>query len=335
MVQYSPSRRKRLVCSTAQRRTASGLAPWRRTGKTLGSPACRPARRRGPHRNGCPSRRRGREPCSRPGSVRGRPARRCARPRGRRCRARRRRPSRTRRCAPRRAPTAPSARPRPRCPGRTDGTGGAVEHREDTAVEMLDLLTAEAGEMGPDVPVVGGQQLTPGVVTQVDGLGVESAMSVKTRVSSRRRRGSGSAIRRGSPAPRPGRPRRRRRRGGWSPLQLDEAGIGDLGRDLASIAHRDQAVVTAVEHQGGHPHSGEDIDEVVGVERRQQRQDGAAAHRLPRVLGHSVNGSSPAMLGAHSRTAQSLRIPQPRLTASTKPASVPSPTPAGCRTSAW
>ena len=32
------------------------------------------------------------------------------------------------------------------------------------------------------------------------------------------------------------------------------------------------------------------------------------------------------MLGAHSRTAQSLRIPQPRLTASTKPASVPSPT---------
>ena len=55
--------------------------------------------------------------------------------------------------------------------GAPDGTGGAVEHREDTATEMLDLLTAEAGEMGPDVPVVGGQQLTPGVVTQVDGSG--------------------------------------------------------------------------------------------------------------------------------------------------------------------
>ena len=31
--------------------------------------------------------------------------------------------------------------------------------------ELLDLLTAEAGEVGPDVPVVGGQHLTPGVIT--------------------------------------------------------------------------------------------------------------------------------------------------------------------------
>ena len=89
------------------------------------------------------------------------------------------------------------------------------------------------------------------------------------------------------------------------------------------------AVVAAVEHQGGHPHSGEDIDEVVGVERRQQRQDGAAVTDcLAYLASHSVNGSSPAMLGAHSRTAQSLGIPQPRLTASAKAAIVPSPTPA-------
>lgn len=113
------------------------------------------------------------------------------------------------------------------------------------------------------------------------------------------------------------------------PLQFDEPGTRDLGRDLASMAHRDQAVVTAVEHQGGHPHGGEDIDEVVGVERRQQ---GRMAPRLTDCLAylasHWVNGSSPAMLGAHSCTAQSLRIPQPRLTASTKPAIVPSPAPA-------
>jgi hypothetical protein len=53
------------------------------------------------------------------------------------------------------------------------------------------------------------------------------------------------------------------------------------------------------------------------------------------LASHSVNGSSPTMLGAHSCTAQSLRIPQPRLTASAKEASVPSPVPAGYRASAW
>ena len=55
---------------------------------------------------------------------------------------------------------------------------------------------------------------------------------------------------------------------------------------------------------------------------------------LAYLASHWVNGSSPAMLGAHIWTAQSLRIPQPRLTASAKAAAVPSPTPARYRASA-
>ena len=47
------------------------------------------------------------------------------------------------------------------------------------------------------------------------------------------------------------------------------------------------------------------------------------------LASHWVNGSSPAMLGAHIRTAQSLRIPHPWATTSAKLAIVPSATPAG------
>ena len=283
------SRRKRLVCSTAERRTVSGLAPWRRTGKTLGFPACRPARRRGLHRNGCPSRRRGREPCSKPGSVRGRPARRYGHPPGRRCRARRPRPSRTRRCAPRRAPRVPSARTRPRCRGRTGWHGRGRRTPRDAVAEMLDLLPSETGEVDPDVPVVGGQHLTPDVVTQVDSFGPGIGDVGEDQ-------GDQPALS-GDRSPRPDEEVLHLVQDGLGvadegemvdPLQLNEPGIGDLGRDLASMAHRDQTVVTTLEHQGGHRHGGEDVDQVVGVERRQQGQNGAAADRLSRVLGQPL-----------------------------------------------
>jgi hypothetical protein len=183
--------------------------------------------------------------------------------------------------------------------------------------------------VGPDVPVVGGQHLTPDVVTQVDGLrrgvgdvgeheGEQPALSGDRSVRSDEEvlhlgQDSLSVADEGEMV---------------GPLQLDEPGILDLGRDVASMAHRDQSVVAAVKYQGGHPHGGEDIDEVVSVERRQQGQDGAAADRLSRVLGQPFGERLIARHArAHSCTAQSLRIPQPRLTASTKAAPVPSPTP--------